>query len=276
MLLFLCYYRPLEKIVTAHTNEIMKHSYPIEWSIIRYFVETIKNPFVLWEYYKKILLALRIPIIQEPVEKDLYIQDILDDDDLNDEEKQDDITFRKEHHKEAIVWFHRAKFGESLKIGSSTIRMIKNGERTLENFGYTEEMLKNQNMEQILSVKNIHANEIPQKQLIDCNISSVNVYKRTEPVGSIIRQKMDAVYIPNDTEIDDLLDIQGRNSDCGKLLVKLMRSIIRYQSCAIGEALRFRSKLVIRRVLNDNTDLLAKMDVMMKNIPIVFAVSWKM
>ena len=160
-------------------NEIMEHQNPQEWVTMKYFLKTIKNPFVLWEYYKKILLALRIPIIQEPVEKDLYIQDILDDDDLNDKEKQDDITFRKEHHKEAIVWFHRAKFGESLKIGSSTIRMIKNGERTLENFGYTEEMLKNQNMEQILSVKNIHANEIPQKQLIDCNISSVNVYKRT-------------------------------------------------------------------------------------------------
>tara|TARA_B110000908_G_C10054253_1_gene357641 strand:- start:26 stop:325 length:300 start_codon:yes stop_codon:yes gene_type:complete len=93
-----------------------------------------------------------------------------------------------------------------------------------------------------------------------------------EPVGSIIKNQVNQIYLPH-TEIDDLLDIQGRNSDCGKLLVKLMRSIIRYQSCAIGEALRFRSKLVIRRVLNDNTDLLAKMDVMMKNIPIAFVVT---
>lgn len=249
------------KIVIARTNEIMKHSYPKEWSIIRYFIETIKNPFVLWEYYKKILLALQVPIIQEPIKKDLYIQDILDDDDLNDEEKEEDIAFRREYHMEATIWFHRAKLGEGLSIGGSTMRMIKDDERTLESFGYVDmDELKNAKTRKIRVVKKVDNSNLIQ---LECKLVKKGDYRRLEPVGSVIKNQANQIYLPH-TQIEDILDTQGRNSDCSRLLSKLMRVIIRYQSCAIGEALRVRGKVVIQRISNHNSELLAKMDIMIE------------
>ncbi len=58
-------------LTIKNTNVIIENDYPDDWAILKHFIPTIKNPLVLWEYYKKILLALNIPIIEEKIDKNL-------------------------------------------------------------------------------------------------------------------------------------------------------------------------------------------------------------
>jgi hypothetical protein len=231
------------KLIIAKTNEFMPHQYPEEWSIIRHFAKTIKNPFVLWHYYKKILLALGVPIIEEPIEKEIYIGDILKNDKLNEYEKEEDIEFRKEYHKEVTIWFHRSKFGESTGISDHSLRKIEDNAYPLKDFGYDDmDELKSPEVKQIKVVKEVHNLQDSSKMIkLDCKYLEKAPYKRLEPVGSITQNQPGQIYLPH-TDIKKILRIQGRNSDVCHLLGDLLEAIVRYQSCAISMALEVRSE----------------------------------
>ena len=188
----------IQKNAQTTARSMMKYQQLTQYEIIRPFRSVIKNPFNTSSIPETLALSLKIPIIKEELDTPIYTKDIDKDKNLDENIKDICCEIRKQNMKKFLIWWMRSGL-QNVGMKADALRKIQSEFKTLTDFGYTEEMLKNQNMEQILSVKNIHANEIPQKQLIDCNISSVNIYKRTEPVGSIIRQKMDAVYIPNDT-----------------------------------------------------------------------------
>jgi hypothetical protein len=245
------------KTIIAHTNEFMKHQYPEDWHIIKHFATTIKNPFVLWSYYKKILLALRVPIIEEPLDKKIYIDDILTDNSLTQGEKDSDIDFRKEYHKEATIWFHRAQFGEAVDISSATMRKINDNTKTLCDFGYNDmHELKNSEIKKIKVVKKFHNLQSDNSIIkLECKFLEKQSCKRFEPVGSIPQNQQAQVYLPH-TQLKKILQMQGRNNPLAFLLLDLSEAIIRYQSCAIAEALRFRSKLTICRLGSKIDELL--------------------
>lgn len=234
------------KAIIAKTNEFMANQYPEDWAVIKYFIKTIKNPFVLWHYYKKILLALRIPIIEEPIENEVYIDDILRKDNLTEEEKQEDIEFRKEYHKDATIWFHRAKYGESTGITASTLRELNDGAYQLKDFGYENmEELKGAETKQIKVVQKVDIlSDCSDVVKLDCKYLEKESYKRYEPAGSVTQNQPGQVYLPH-TAIKKINRVQGRNSDVCFLLDTLLEAIIRYQSCAIGMALEVRSEAKI-------------------------------
>lgn len=266
-------------LTIKNTNVIIENDYPDDWAILKHFIPTIKNPLVLWEYYKKILLALNIPIIEETIDKDLYIKDILDDDKLTQEEKDEDIAFRRKYRKEVIIWFLRKKFGEVLQIKDSTITMIndkrkKTGkplipERKLTDFGYTLDDIKTENIKRMkvsnligdLKSSSIDSTDETQSSSIHkihYNLTEKDGYRRLEPIGSVNQNQSTQVYLPH-KDIKNILRVQGRNSDIAHLLTELMESIIRYQSCAVYEATRIRTKAVISRQSCKIDELLAEM-----------------
>lgn len=78
-------------------------------------------------------------------------------------------------------------------------------------------------------------------------------------MGSVNQNQSTQVYLPH-KDIKNILRVQGRNSDVAHLLTELMESIIRYQSCAVYEATRIRTKAVISRQSCKIDELLAKME----------------
>ena len=211
------------KAIITKTNKFMTNQYPEDWAIIKYFIKTINNPFVLWHYYKKILLALRVPIIEEPIEKDIYIDDILQNDHLTDEEKEEDIEFRKEYYKEATIWFHRSKYGENTGISSDTLRKIEDNVYPLKDFGYDNmEELKNAEIGEIKVVKSVeNLSSCSDIVKLDCKYLEKDLYKRYEPIGSVNQNQPGQIYLPH-TDIKKILKIQGRNSRRAKQLLVLL------------------------------------------------------
>tara|TARA_B110000908_G_scaffold164748_1_gene213189 strand:- start:117 stop:1280 length:1164 start_codon:yes stop_codon:yes gene_type:complete len=231
-------------------NEIMEHQNPQEWVTMKYFLKTIKNPFVSWSYYKKILLALGVPIIEEPIDQDIYIQDILKNTRLTDEQKGENIEFRKEFYKEKTIWFHRAKFGESVGISSNTLKQIQDGSKELLKFGFDDLIAINQaKTKQIKLVKNINQLQNEPKLIkLECRILEKGLCKRTEPIGAISQNKLNQIYLPH-TQIKQILRIQGRNSDLAFLILDLMDAISIYKTCVIGALSEVQSVSIIDNLL---------------------------
>ena len=255
-------FKEITKKARTIAKDMMKFEEPEDYETIKPFIPVLKNSFNKSEIPKALALSMNIPIIEEELDRPIYTKDI--DNDTNIDENIKDICreIRRKNKKAFNLWW--AKSGLiNIDITNDMLRYLSGDNvKKLNDFGYTKEMLKEQETKQILCLSIQQAPETPEKQLIDCGISSINVYKRIQPPNSIKQQKMDAVYIPNKA-VMDIFDDHTSLKIC-KYLLKVNSALLTYVNCTNSALLQIAYSISSQQRQIKYDDISAKFDEMME------------
>ena len=251
-------FKEITKKARSTAKDMMKFEEPEDYETIKPFIPVLKNSFNKSEIPKALALSMNIPIIEEELDRPIYTKDI--DNDTNIDENIKDICreIRRKNKKAFNLWW--AKSGlNTIQITNDMLKRLSDDNiKKLNEFGYTKEMLKEQETKQIRCMPFWHTPETPEKQLIDCGISSINVYKRIQPPNSIKQQKMDAVYISN-KEVMDIFDDHTQLKIC-KYLLKLNSALLIYVNCTNSALLQIAYSISSQQRQIKCDDLSAKLD----------------
>ena len=144
-------FKEITKKARTTAKDMMKHMYSEEYETIEPFRGVLKNSFNKHEIPKTLALSMNIPIIEEELNNPIYTKDIDDDTQIDENVKDICREIRRKNMKEKLIWWMRGGL-KNVGMKESAIKMLKCESKELEKFGFTKEILNDQEIKQILSL----------------------------------------------------------------------------------------------------------------------------